>query len=199
MVTKSLAAVTTELRRRKGNIPSSGVENCRPKRINGVLRPDKGYSEHAYGNAEDLKINGANAQKPYVDELARMKREGFPVGLVLHAAVRADHTDHIHVEGYPSLSKAGKTPPCAGGKSITDVGEVFGGIKAGVSGITSLTPGSTTGGFQTINLPLLGDLGISWGQIVFTLIGLAVAIALVLFLMQGFKGQAVEAITKGVL
>lgn len=116
MATASLLSVTTELRRRRGYIPSGGIDNCRPKYKDGVPRPDLGWSEHAYGNAEDLQIYGYAAQKPYVDELVKMRGEGYPVGWIGWAGNRpSDHTDHIHVQGSPNHD--GQTPPCAGGES----------------------------------------------------------------------------------
>lgn len=117
-MTPSLAAVDKELKKRMGSIPDVGVFNCRPFRIDGKLRPDKGWSEHAWANAIDYKINGFSKQKPYVDTLNRMRSEGFPVGTVLWAGNRpSDHSDHIHTEGSPKQGPAGP-PPCKGGSPV---------------------------------------------------------------------------------
>jgi hypothetical protein len=95
--------------------------------VEGRPRPDLGYSEHAYGNADDWMINGYGAQKPYVDMLGRMRSEGYPVGTVLWygSPGRTDHRDHIHIEGDPKLDSTGK-PPCAGGNPIQATGTTTG-------------------------------------------------------------------------
>lgn len=195
MATATLKAVTDELRKRMGPIPSAGVENCRPKRINGKLRPDRGYSEHAWGNAEDLRISGYAAQKPYVDELNRMKRQGYPVGLILWAGVRSDHTGHIHVEGSPALSKGGAKPPCAGGKQppATIPGD-----------LPTEGPRAIPVGVPTIDIPLLGDIGPVVYRGMFLVIAVVAVIIVVTLVTRGLAaktldsgvvGKAVKAVT----
>lgn len=200
--TATLLAVTTELRKRMGNIPTSGVGNCRAKNVNGVSRPDLGYSEHAFGNAEDLSINGYSKQKPYVDMLNKMKGEGYPVGLILWAGARADHTDHIHVEGSPALEK-GQKPPCAGGAAIKP-GTVPTGLPTG----TTDEPGF----FDWFTDPA-GAVGTTVGnalseivpRIIFGLVALIALVLLVVILTKalaektGLVGVATTVATKGKL
>lgn len=179
--TATLAAVTSELRRRKGPIGSLGIGYCRPKRINGKLRPDRGYSEHAYGNAEDLKVYGKAAQAPYVAELKRMQRQGFPVGTILWAGNRPkDHTDHIHVEGSPSLSVAGKKPPCAGGDPIDPS--------------NPQTPTGTDSQIDeafSLDIPLIGEVGPALVRAAWLLVAVVAVVLTVYLLTQGFiKKQA---------
>jgi hypothetical protein len=149
-------------------------------------------------------INGFERQKPFVDELARMKGQGYPVGRVLWAGNRPnDHSDHIHIEGAPSLSKPGRKPPCAGGGPITE-GSI---LDIDLATFKPLPGGSEAlaeqGFFKPLELPLLGELGFSWGQVVFGIIAILVGIVLIQFLMKGFADKtgitqaATKVVTKG--
>lgn len=113
--TPQIIAVIQALKAEFPNLPDWGLGNCRAKRVNGVLRPDLGYSQHAYGNAWDIGLYGVEKQKPIVDFLNAAKAQGLPVGTIIWAGSRADHKDHIHLEGSPSISG---TPACVNGGKL---------------------------------------------------------------------------------
>lgn len=111
--TPALKAVIDELEKRLGSGTYKGYRTpqvIRPIVDGGRQRPELGYSQHSYRNASDIYAYGVAKQKPIVDELMRMKNQGYPVGTVLHAGNDGDHKDHVHVEGKPKVKGDPRKP-----------------------------------------------------------------------------------------
>lgn len=208
MATASLQAVINELEKRTGLKLNPISTVCRPKRIQGQLRPDKGYSEHAYGNAKDIMVGAPNGneanrslarsrQQPIYDHLMRMKAEGYPVGTVIWAGTpnRTDHFNHLHVEGSPSLSKPGQKPPCAGGPAIsespvnipTSTGSII--IDTSTAGTV---PPEDKAMWEDISMGLFGNLPFSRGQFLFALVAIGAGILAIVLMVNAFKGKIIE-------
>lgn len=101
--TPALKAVIDELEKRVGHIQGMRTpQYIRPIIQGGRRRPELGYSQHSYRNADDLMLKGS-AQDPIVSVLKQMKSEGYPVGTILDHNYNSDHWDHIHVEGNPKV------------------------------------------------------------------------------------------------
>ena len=192
MATARLRTVLAELNRRGFAAPKNPGIVCRAKNIDGKLRPDKGWSQHAFGNAVDLSVNGADKQWPYLAALESMRLQGFPVGLILHAGNRPkDHTNHIHLEAAPTLTG---TPPCAGGPKLNEDltnEELFqkkADQNADLEGniLTDFVLGAL--GIDQANL---ADIGI---RIVFGLLTVLAAGATLLLVVNAFKGNAIKGI-----
>lgn len=193
MATAALLSITSELRRRMGTIPSLGIDACRPKRISGVLRPDKGYSEHAYGNAEDFAIVGIEQQRPYVAMLQKMRVEGYPVGWIGWRGNRTDYNGHIHVDARPALDRPGRVPPCAGGQPLgTDEKE----LKGSARRFRPAPLGDPEDGFS-LDLPFIGEIGPLIVRVGWALLALGAGAATIAFVSAAFKTQVVKQATKG--
>lgn len=131
--TPALKAVREELKRRVGHIKGMNTpQYIRPIIQGGRRRPDLGYSQHSYRNADDLMLYGSK-QDPIVSVLKQMKSEGYPVGTILDHNYNQDHQDHIHLEGSPKVKGDPEKPstwnitpgetvetPIGGGGGTTD-------------------------------------------------------------------------------
>lgn len=203
MATASLRTVLEELNRRGFAAPKNPGSVCRAKKVNGKLRPDLGWSQHAYANAVDLSnYDGLDQQRPVVAALESMRLQGFPVGLILWAQNRPnDHDDHIHLEGSPSLTG---TPACAGGTekplSDEDTGtfERITGEDPEQGGLEN-TGGNVVSDFFLglfgLEQDALADLGI---RVVFGLLAVLAAGATLLLVVNAFKGNVIKGIAGAV-
>ena len=187
MATARLRTVLEELNRRGFAAPKNTGVVCRPKNVNGRSRPDLGWSQHAYGNAIDLSVNGADKQRPYLAALESMRLQGFPVGLILHAGNRPkDHTNHIHLEAAPSLTG---TPACAGGPKLFEdltKDEIFEQKAEQNAAIEGNIVSDFFLGLFGLEQQDLADLGI---RIVFGLLAVLASGATILLIVNSFKGD----------
>lgn len=197
--TPQIIAVIQALKAEFSSLPDWGLGNCRAKRVNGVLRPDLGYSQHAYGNAWDIGLYGVEKQKPVVDFLNTAKAQGLPVGTIIWAGSRSDHKDHIHVEGSPAST--GK-PACVNGAKLESnasrikPGERYsatGNIdwekanQGGTSGGGSNNPVDIFGG----SIPGLDDIGETLIRAAWIVGGFATAYLAVMVLVRASAGNVV--------
>ncbi len=195
MATARLRTVLEELNRRGFAAPKNPGVVCRAKKVNGKLRPDLGWSQHAYANAVDLSVNGADKQRPYLAALESMRAQGFPVGLILHAGNRPeDHTNHIHLEAAPSLSGV---PACAGGQEVPagSAREQFDMNAAEGSPVGNVVTDFLLGtfGLEQADLTNLGT------RLVFGLLAVLAAGATLLLVVNAFKGNIVKGVIKDVI
>jgi hypothetical protein len=102
-ITPSIARLQAEVFARFPGTTNAGVFNCRK------IAGSKTWSQHAWGNALDIKVPNL-ATGDAVFGWLQINKSRLGLGRILWRV--KDHFDHLHVEG---LETGGGEPPCAGG------------------------------------------------------------------------------------